>query len=212
MLNTEDYREKELINNIISFAKDIITENEDIINYVVPELESKTSEFKFYENLPIDLIDNSVNLRYWGDDISLTKVKSNFLNKVTGLLLISHYQNYANHIFNSAIKSNVDIIIIKGGNDRLFPEIKCDTADFNYSAYDLIQDYGPSRIILYPLSNDVELYNHYMFGMYLLDDKDNFMCRQFIEIFHDDIAPVGCKSLRIPKTSTEFNQLFGLDY
>lgn len=208
---TNSFKEKPLFSTINRCIKNqnietkVMLDN-DFNNYHAPEIVS-------FPVFPTNLSNKNIVIpRAWGSDISQSKYMANFLNKIALSIIILNADSFMNKVLNIAISENIDLTLIDDlGGERLFPQTDCESVDFNYDTNNLVQDYAPSRILLYPLSTEHELYDHYMFGIYLLDNEDNFMCRQFFEIFHEDIAPNGCKKLKIPKTTTEFNQLYGFD-
>ena len=147
------------------------------------------------------------------ESVSKYKYMANLMNNKS-IFCINHAASYfINNVVHIAMYKNINIEVVETcGGIRFYPDTDCDSFEFTYSTFDLIQDYAPSKILIYPLNLEPVLFGHYIFGIYLLDKDDNIMCRQFFEVFHEEIAPEGCKKLRIPKTITEFSKLLNLIY
>jgi len=142
--------------------------------------------------------------------ISKSKISFDQSNIISNLIIQLNSALLVNKVLNIAVKNNIKVISVSGNSSRLFPRNDCESVDFHYNTRDLIKDYAPTTILLYPI-NTHKRSKKLIFGIYLLDDQDQFICRQFVEFFHESIAPNGCKKLKLPRTCTEFDQLYGFD-
>lgn len=156
---------------------------------------------------------NKIAAKLSDESVSESKYVANLTDYISLLYINFHASYFINNIVNIAIDQNINIEVVEVCEGvRFYPDTDCGSVKYTYNTFELIQDYAPSKILLYPLDLEVTLFDHYIFGIYLLDRDDNIMCRQFFEVFHEEIAPEGCKKMRIPKTITEFSKSFDLVY
>lgn len=97
----------------------------------------------------------------------------------------------------------VPTYIIEGGLSSTWPDSDCIHFRSGNQYWDMLEQYQPAGIILYPVSSVDILMGRSVLGIYLLDEDNLIIGKLLIEFFKEDLAPRGCKKLCVPNSANE---------
>ncbi|ENV73256.1 hypothetical protein F946_01146 [Acinetobacter johnsonii ANC 3681] len=158
-----------------------------------------------YSNLQEFMENFSLNLKY--KSISNKGVSLKFKTNMKEMLNQNYIQLLSDVCYLKFINyleyEDTKLHIIKSGIHGDWPKAKCIHHEKKNSYIEMLQDYQPAHILFYPVNSEDVLEGHCAFGIYLIDEDNNFLCKKIIEIFDEKNAPADCKELRIPKRASE---------
>lgn len=106
-------------------------------------------------------------------------------------------------VIDYAIYKKVPTYIIEGGLNSTWPDSDCIHFRSGDQYWDMLEQYQPSGIIIYPVSSVDILMGRSVLGIYLLDEDNLIIGKLLIEFFNEDLAPRGCKKLCVPNSANE---------
>lgn len=173
----------------INIRSEILDEDNSIFYY--------TSLKKFGENSKINL--KSKPISYKG---GVSQYKTNLKDDMNRNFIYLKSGECFLSLMEYIDIENITLHIIEGGINSGWPKAKCNHYEKTGSYLEMLQDYQPSHILFYPVHPGDMSSGHCAFGIYLLDEDHNFLCKQIVEIFDEEIA-ANCKNFRIPKRASE---------
>lgn len=163
---------------------------------------------KFIYSEDFDIFNGNMNFQFDLEKISNQEVSLNM--KVDFSCLISRaYLDYIAQkigveLLNYALSKNITLeIVVNTFRSRLL-KADCISYQSNYDFIEMLQFYQPAQIIYFQPVKMNDLSESCILGIYLLDEKDNFITKLIIQFIDEKNAPKGCKKLRVPKTVSEF--------
>lgn len=106
-------------------------------------------------------------------------------------------------VFDYSIYNKVSTYIIEDGLFSQWPNTDCVHFRNGEQYWDMLEQYQPAGIIIYPVSSLDILMGRGVLGIYLLDEENLIIGKLLIEFFDEDLAPKRCKRLRIPTCVSE---------
>jgi len=85
-----------------------------------------------------------------------------------------------------------------------WPDSDCINFRNGSQYWDMLEQYQPSGIILYPVSDSNICNGRSILGVYLLDENHDIVGKLLIEFFDEDLASKRCKRLCVPTSLNEF--------
>jgi len=197
------HSKKALIKSIRQMSKKLENDNLQIIFNASDALETDIRVFSNLSELNRKLGLKIAVQEYGNYTNSIKRVVPNESENIKFDYITYLSEECISEVFDYSVSKKIPTYIIEGGLLSRWPNSDCIHFRNGDQYWDMLEQYQPAGIIIYPVSSLDIIMGRSILGIYLLDADNLIIGKLLIEFFDERLAPMGSKKLRVPTSLSE---------